>query len=116
VPSHPRNSDAQLDIPSILRRNQIPPKVIAAGNYQDGERMKLKKLEGLLAEGNWSESKDGGKDKGNAPRKKRRGTKKSEEESRGGTRKSGSPACIKDNLFGTGHPHDDENTKRQGRR
>jgi hypothetical protein len=69
-----------------------------------------------LAEGNWSESRNRGKDNAKAPRKKKRGTKKSEEESRGGTRKTENPACIKGNLFGTSHPHDDENTKRQGRR
>lgn len=76
----------------------------------------LRKLGGLLAEGNCSGSKDGGKDKAKASRKKKSTTKRSEKESRGGTRKTGSPACIKDNLFGPGHPHDDENTKHQGRR
>jgi hypothetical protein len=78
--------------------------------------MMLKRPGGLLAEGNRSESKNMGVDNAQAPRKKKRPIKISEEESRGGTRKIGSPTYIKDSLFGRDHPHGDENTKRQGRR
>jgi hypothetical protein len=78
--------------------------------------MVLKKLGGLWAEGNWSESKNGAKDSAQAPRKKKRATKISEEELPARTRRTENPACIMGNLSGPGHPHDDENTKRQGRR
>jgi hypothetical protein len=69
-----------------------------------------------LAGGNRSGSKGGGNDKAKALGKKKRGIKKSEEEWPGGTRKTGSPACIKGNFFGASHPRGDENTKRQVRR
>ncbi len=78
--------------------------------------MVLTRPGGLLAEGNWRESKNEGVDRAQAPRKKSRSKKISEGELRGGTRKIGGPICIKGSLFGRDHPHGDENTKRQGRR